>query len=316
MTNREDFFHRSRAITSASLATLRSHPRLFAFPLLAFFAHVTYAAMWATLFGLRVNPELTGIDMEIWGAGRHGADSDHGAAGPMAGLLAYCGFQLITVASAVALSHAALEALAGRPWSVGAAFQRVRSRQRAIAAYAVIRATAGWVLRSGGSRRGRGLRAIRGLGRWAWWALTYLTVPVLAREERGAVASIERSAALLRLTWKEGSFERWSIRWLWVPLGLACGLPLLVGAGAGVEDGLAWFVLILLSSSCFGLGGVAIATLDGIYRSALYVFATEGVVPEPFDDPDLHTLWVPAVTSPAGGTPDATPDEKEPHDGE
>ena len=32
-------------------------------------------------------------------------------------------------------------------------------------------------------------------------------------------------------------------------------------------------------------------TLDTIYRCALYVFATEGVVPEPFDDAELQEIW-------------------------
>lgn len=30
---------------------------------------------------------------------------------------------------------------------------------------------------------------------------------------------------------------------------------------------------------------------EAIYRAALYVFASEGVVPEPFDGAELHAIW-------------------------
>jgi hypothetical protein len=48
---------------------------------------------------------------------------------------------------------------------------------------------------------------------------------------------------------------------------------------------------IVLPAFALVLLGVVLQTLDTIYRCALYVFATEGVVPEPFDDPDLHEIW-------------------------
>jgi len=34
-----------------------------------------------------------------------------------------------------------------------------------------------------------------------------------------------------------------------------------------------------------------IASLEAIYRAALYVFAAEGVVPEPFGGPELEDIW-------------------------
>jgi hypothetical protein len=46
-----------------------------------------------------------------------------------------------------------------------------------------------------------------------------------------------------------------------------------------------------LSLLICALGSVFLKTLDTVYRTALYVFATEGVVPEPFDDGELHGIW-------------------------
>jgi len=34
-----------------------------------------------------------------------------------------------------------------------------------------------------------------------------------------------------------------------------------------------------------------INSLEAIYRAALYVFAAEGVVPEPFGGPELEDIW-------------------------
>ena len=34
-----------------------------------------------------------------------------------------------------------------------------------------------------------------------------------------------------------------------------------------------------------------VGSLEAIYRAALYVFAAEGVVPEPFGGPDLEDIW-------------------------
>jgi len=34
-----------------------------------------------------------------------------------------------------------------------------------------------------------------------------------------------------------------------------------------------------------------IGALEAIYRAALYVFASEGVVPEPFGGPEIDAIW-------------------------
>jgi len=128
----------------------------------------------------------------------------------------------------------------------------------------------------------------------AWWAATYLVVPVLARERAGGLGAVSRSTTLMRETWKEAFVGRLVLGWLLWPaalLGLGV-LTLFVAVGLGP---LTHPALFGVAAGIAVLGYIAIAavayTLDTVYRCALYVFATEGVVPEPFDDPDLHEIW-------------------------
>ncbi len=305
-------FARARAISGASLKTLMRNPGLLWFPTLAAGLHVLFAGACTLALGLRHHlAGLPGPDLGVGAPLYHGGDvTVQGST--VAGFLVYVGFQIISLTCALALTHAALEALAGRAWSVTEAFARVRERRGSLAGYAVIRATSGLVL---GRRRRRGRRRARRrrgplqrLAQLAWWATTYLTLPVLAREDRGPLASIRRSAALFRSSWREGILGRWTLGWLWVPCFLGCMGPLLVCAALGVDDEAVWLAAVCLAVGGLSFGGVLIGTLDTIYRAALYVFATEGVVPQPFDVPDLHTVWHAGAPDPDAADPDTNED--------
>ena len=50
---------------------------------------------------------------------------------------------------------------------------------------------------------------------------------------------------------------------------------------------LALLLVMALSIAVIGVLGA----LEAIYRAALYVFASEGVVPEPFGGPELDAIW-------------------------
>ena len=102
-----------------------------------------------------------------------------------------------------ALVGAALIRLRGGDPTVGDGFRIAASRIVPIIGYALIAATVGVILR-GISRRSNGIgRLIASLVGFAWNVATYLVVPVLAVENVGPLAAIQRSAGLLRRTWGE-----------------------------------------------------------------------------------------------------------------
>ena len=120
----------------------------------------------------------------------------------------------------------------------------------------------------------------------AWSLATYLAIPVMVQERRGGFHSLRRSSDLFRRTWGETTLSEVGVRVLTTHLGLilalvAVALIDLLGDSFGI---LIVFALVVGAFAVIG-------TLEAIYRSALYVFAAEGVIPEPFDSPELEAVW-------------------------
>ena len=109
----------------------------------------------------------------------------------------------------------------------------------------------------------------------------------MVQERRGGVASLRRSGELFRRTWGETALSEVGVR--------------VVAAHVVTVLVILAIVLIRLfgDSRLVVLGLIAGATavvcvvsaLEAIYRAALYVFAAEGVVPEPFGGPELEEIW-------------------------
>ena len=119
----------------------------------------------------------------------------------------------------------------------------------------------------------------------AWTLMTYFVVPLIVIERRPLGESFKTSLSMLRRTWGEqvaGSFG----------LGIAGFVAFLIAAGI---IALLYFVLSPLGTvgivTTIGIGvvlvvGVALvfATMDGIYKAALYNYAASGEVPTLFPD--------------------------------
>lgn len=284
---------RTRDILRTAFETLRRHPRLLWFPLLS-------AVACTVLFGFGVAiAQLAGvialeptIEIGLWSLLADPAPAADVtirrgwiAGGAMAGL----SVQLVTMVFAVALSHATMEAMAGRDWSCAEAVRHALRRFGPIATVSVIATGIGYLLRRR-RKQGAFTKSAKSIVALAWWATTYLVVPVLAREDKNGFASIGRSATLFKETWKDAFVGRVVLGWVWGLFALAAGVPTIVciAVGAGVKVmaiAIAMPVLMALALATF------LRTLDIIYRTALYIFATEGVVPEPFDDPELHAIF-------------------------
>ena len=290
---------RSRAILRSALQTLKRNPRLLWFPVLSALGLVFLAATGALITKVgAIFAGHGGVDVgELWttlGQPHPARDETVVRAMSIAGIVFLIGGQLFEVAIAVAMTHAALEALAGRDWTLRQSFDVVKRRRGTIVSFAIVRATIGRLLnRTKRDRKGRkrGPGLFRKLANFAWRAATYLVMPVIAREERGAFGSIERSAKLLRETWRETLLARLALGWLWVPAIIVAAIPAVLCAALGVRDAAVLAVAIGLPLVAVGIFALCLHTLDGIYRAALYTYATEGVVPETFDATELHEIW-------------------------
>ncbi len=289
----------SRAILRAAFRTLKDHPRLLWFPAMTIFGASLAVGLGATLIWLSEQVAASpSIDLGPWtmmfGAG---PTDDAGTLqrGVLAGgFLTMVLLQLWSLIVSVALSRAAMDAMAGRAWTLGSAVRAATSRMGAIATVAVAQAGVGRLLAKKKSKEKPSFfrRFTTNVLEMSWWAATYLVVPVLAKEKRGGIGSILRSGKLFRKTWKEAFVGRLALGWVWFAFAALAITPLIACAYVGVDDPRV-LMLAILTPGVFALfGTIVMRTLDMIYRTALYVFATEGVVPEPFGDAELHDVFV------------------------
>jgi hypothetical protein len=242
---------------------LRGHPRLLWFPLLSL----------ASVIGLIliVGPILSPGDGDTpW----------------LLILVTTAIFYMAHVFFAVALTSEALKALRGESTSITSGLATATTRLHSIATFAAITGTFGFALGTIGRSRHVAVKIARSVVGTAWSLATYLAIPVMVQERRGGFTSLKRSSDLFRRTWGETTLSEVGVRVVTAHLGLllaliAFALIDLLGDSFGI---LVVFALIVAAFAVIG-------TLEAIYRSALYVFAAEGVIPEPFDSPELEAVW-------------------------
>ena len=189
-----------------------------------------------------------------------------------------------------ALVYAAHERLSGGDPTIRSGLGGAWNRVLTIFVWAVIAGTVGLILNilSGQARERGGVLGIISaivislLGA-AWTLITYFVVPLIVIEHRSLGDAFKTSLSMLRRTWGEqvvGNFG----------LGIAAFLAFLAAAavtallavalsplgGAGIAMAIAIGVMLI--------AGVALvfATLDGIYKAALYSYASSGDVPSLF----------------------------------
>jgi hypothetical protein len=283
---------RSRAILRAATRTLHANPRLVWFTVMS-------AIVSAIVVGIGGAIAWLGSHPEAWlpgGLDTAPPDAMQSRSMLVFGLATWFGTHLVAPFFGVALARATLDAMASRPWTVSDTLRGTGQRITTIATFAVLNASVGGLLsRIGGGGKGRQrgplARATAKVLGLAWWAATYLVMPVIAREPRSGFAAVSRSATLFRDTWREAFIGRLVLGWLWVPAFVIATVPVALCLLLKVQHAGLFALAIVLPAFALVLLGVVLQTLDTIYRCALYVFATEGVVPEPFDDPDLHEVW-------------------------
>ncbi len=251
-------------LTKASWRVLRRHPCLAWFPILSLVTAIGVALLLGPILMPGDGDRPSWLSLLVVAAAAH----------------------LVQVFYATALTHESLKALRGETPSVRAGIAAAGGRLPAIASLGAITGTFGFVLAMVGRSRRVAVKIARAAIGTAWSLATYLAIPVMVQERRGGLTSLRRSSDLFRRTWGETTLSEVGLRVLTAQLGLvlvvlAIVLVDLLGEGLGV---------LLVFAAIIALVAV-IGTLEAIYRSALYVFAAEGVIPGPFDGPELDHIW-------------------------
>ena len=250
-------------LTKASWHVLRRHPRLIWFPILSVLAAGIVLATLAPILA----------PFEQW----------------LAVLIFVFAMHAVHVFFLVGLTNEALRALRGESAvSIGGGLTAACGHLPSIFSFAAVTGSIGFVLELMGRSKNPALRFARAVFGTGWSLVTYLAIPVMVQERRGGIPSLRRSGDLFRRTWGETTLSEVGLRvftqyLIFILVIIAILLLSMLG-----EDSL---FAVLLIIALVGMAIGVIGSLEAIYRAALYVFASEGVVPEPFAGAELEEVW-------------------------
>ena len=276
-------FQRTLALARASWAVLKSDRSLALFPLFSAIASIVFVAALALLGWMT---KSTGTPDA---AGHTGYTAN--VATIVIGVVLYVGVAFIQTYFLASLVGSANEVLEGRPTSVGKGMSIASSRIGRLLPWAVVSAIVSSLMQALEQRAGVLGDIVASVLGAAWSVLTFLTVPIIVFEDVGPIKALKRSGTLTKQTWGENIMAQ-------VGFGLLGLLPTLLGIGLIVGGLATGTALLAIPLAAIGVIVILVtmtvlAALGGIFRTALYRYATQGSVPGPFAGADLEHAFGP-----------------------
>lgn len=203
------------------------------------------------------------------------------------GAIGYLAITFVVTYFAAVLVSGAHQRLTGGNPTLGSAFAQASSRLGPILAWSLLTGTVGLILQAIRSRAGILGNIVVSLVGMAWEIVTWLAVPVVVVEGTGAIDSLKRSANLFKKTWGENLIAQAGFG----VLGLLLMIPavvvmLLVGVAiplAGLAIAALWVAIV----------SVVLSALNGIYRTALYMYAAGEPATAYFTQEQLEAAFTP-----------------------
>ncbi len=259
-------FNTSLALAKASWAVLKQDKQLAVIPVVSFFATILTAALFGGVGYLTLSQRTTQ-------SGRLFTDTTTTTLGPtpvtyVVGVVGYLALTFVVTFFAAALVGGAYERLTGGDPTLGSSFGHASKRLPQIFLWSMLSGTIGLLMSMIEERLGViGSLLVRGLD-MAWRIVTWLAVPVIVAEGTGPIDSLKRSASLFKQTWGENLIGQTGLG----VIGFVAVLPGLLVGGAiatlvpilGIALIVAWIIIT----------STVMAALNGIFRTALYLFAS------------------------------------------
>lgn len=256
----------------ASWRVLRAQPRISAFPILSGLTVLLVAAAFLTpAFFSAQRPGTAGWALLV------------------AGCIVVV--TMVTTFFKAALISQADIALRGERARIGAGLVAAGRRWPRLLVWSVLTLTVSAVLRAIEEHVDFALRFFGILAEIGWNLIAYLVLPVLTLEDVKLRDAPKRSADLLRRTWGENIAGYAGLSVLGI-VASAAGVAAVIGLGSMVGGSTMLYVCVLLSMAWVLLVAVVLATLNGIYQTALYRFAAEGTVSPALGDLDLRRSFL------------------------
>jgi hypothetical protein len=280
--------HTSWELMQSSLRVLRAQPRLALFPIVSTLCAVVLGMFFFAPFLVLQAGQEWSIAMaeEIRDLGKL-VFYTYGAAVYLVSLFVATYFN-------TAFYHEILRALAGEKVSVAGGLRFANGKLRSILLWSLLAGTVGLIIRAIEERMDWLGKIVLAAVGTAWSVAAVFAIPVLIRREDGnPLAVLRDSAVTLKRTWGESLVGFVGINLAGMVLALAAaalavGIVLFAAFGHG-----GWFAIFLGVVWLIGVVGLSyvIHLATHVYRCALYVYASEGVVPGPFTAEMMNAGW-------------------------
>jgi len=195
----------------------------------------------------------------------------------------------------VAFYSEIISALNGRGVSFRRGLSTARSRLPSILTWSLLAGLVGWIIRTIEQRLPFAARVVTGLVGMTWSIAAVFAIPVIIQEQpvRNPIKILQQSAMTLKRTWGEGLIGYLGFSAGSMVIFVCSLLPLLLAVGIALLIKSILFMVIAGSIWVFALLIMAyVSSVAGhVYRCALYLYAAEGVVPEPYNQDLFDMAW-------------------------
>ena len=294
MSSYADKLRTSWQLFRQSLQVLRKNPKLYLFPVASTLCAIAillffFAPIVLVLFGLTRNWTVTHANVN-WDdfAARVGLVKY------VYGVVRYLVSMFVATFMNVAFYNEIMRALAGEQVSIRHGLRFALSRVQAILMWSLLAGTVGLIIRAIEERLGWLGKIVMAAIGTAWSVAAVFAIPVIIRRtDSNPLVVLRDSVATLKRTWGESLAG-----WVGIRLGGVVFVLLSVGLllpAVLLSIGLHQFWMIPTAALVWLLSVFVTAFLVSmathVYRCALYVYASEGVVPEPYTAEMMNAGW-------------------------
>ena len=268
-------FGRTLELIKLSWGVLQSDRKLIAFPLLSGLAFLAFAGL------------MTGIVSGIGLLDRMESEAGLALSDVVVLAITYFGLAFVIIYFNAALAGAAMVRLAGGQSTMGEGFQMANRRLPQIAGWALISATVGLILQvmRSNSRDNFLSQLVLSMIGGVWAYMTFFVVPVLVAENIGPIGAIQRSGSLFKRTWGEQMVANFGFGIVGLVAVLAAAVPAFLIGQVSMVAGIGVGVVTV------GVAVATVATLETIFKAALYGYVADGRVAEGFTEETLAAAY-------------------------
>ncbi len=212
------------------------------------------------------------------------------------GILGLYALTFVAIFCGTALAACAARSLEGEDTKLAEGFAVAMKRIGPIAGWALVQTTVGLIIQALQSAAENNIlgQILVGLVSFAWGAVTFFVIPVIALEGLGPVDAFKRSLAVIREHWGESVVGTAAVSFAVLLAGVLPGIALIGGGAALVNSSEPAAVgLIVAGVVVIAIAGLIGSALSQVFRVAVFVFATRDHAIGGFTPQELESAFRP-----------------------